>query len=168
MIHVIGDIMLDRWIFGKIDRISPEAPVPILLQTSENFNLGGAGNVALNIGNINDQVDLYGSISNDAEGLKILDLFLLRPIIGKSLGLIFDKIKIYIIKKNTKRRPGSSAPAKRSIAVTGKGARLPINNPASSLAPCNISAKRIKTIEGGIIWPNVPAAQIVPVATFSL
>ena len=74
MIHVIGDIMLDRWIFGKIDRISPEAPVPILLQTSENFNVGGAGNVALNIANINDQVDLYGSISNDAEGLKILEL----------------------------------------------------------------------------------------------
>ena len=46
MIHVIGDIMLDRWIYGKINRISPEAPVPILLQDLERFNIGGAGNVA--------------------------------------------------------------------------------------------------------------------------
>ncbi|MDC3063365.1 PfkB family carbohydrate kinase [Alphaproteobacteria bacterium] len=74
MIHVIGDIMLDKWIYGKINRISPEAPVPILLQNSERFNLGGAGNVALNIANINGQVDLYGSIAKDFEGSKILEL----------------------------------------------------------------------------------------------
>ena len=37
MIRVIGDIMLDRWIYGKINRISPEAPVPILLQNIEKF-----------------------------------------------------------------------------------------------------------------------------------
>ena len=74
MIHVIGDIMLDRWIYGKINRISPEAPVPILLQDLERFNIGGAGNVALNIANINGQVNLYGSIAKDADGLKILDL----------------------------------------------------------------------------------------------
>jgi len=74
MIHVIGDIMLDRWIYGKINRISPEAPVPILLQDLERFNIGGAGNVALNIANINGQVNLYGSIAKDADGSKILDL----------------------------------------------------------------------------------------------
>ena len=45
MIHVIGDIMLDRWIYGRINRISPEAPVSILLQNVEKFNIGGAGNV---------------------------------------------------------------------------------------------------------------------------
>lgn len=74
MIHVIGDIMLDRWIYGKINRISPEAPVPILLQNLERFNIGGAGNVALNIANINGKVNLYGSIAKDDDGLKVLEL----------------------------------------------------------------------------------------------
>ena len=45
---------------------------------------------------------------------------------------------------------------KRSIAVTGNGAKSPLIKPASSFAPCNISASKINTIEGGIIWPNVP------------
>ena len=74
MIRVIGDIMLDRWIYGRINRISPEAPVPILLQCSEKFNIGGAGNVALNISNIKTEVQLYGSLANDKEGLKVLEL----------------------------------------------------------------------------------------------
>ena len=74
MIRVIGDIMLDRWIYGRINRISPEAPVPILLQNLEKFNIGGAGNVALNIANLDGNVELYGSIGKDNEGVKVLDL----------------------------------------------------------------------------------------------
>ena len=67
----------------------------------------------------------------------------------------------------TKIKPGIKAPANKSIAVTGKGAKSPVKRPASSFAPCNISASNIKTIDGGIICPKVPAAQIVPVAIFS-
>ena len=62
--------------------------------------------------------------------------------------------------------PGNIAPANKSIAVTGSGAKLPTNIAASSFAPCKIVANKTKTIEGGIICPNVPAAQIVPVAIF--
>jgi len=48
-IAVIGDIMIDEYIIGKIERISPEAPVPILEIEEEKYVLGGAGNVANNI-----------------------------------------------------------------------------------------------------------------------
>ncbi len=48
-ILVVGDIMLDEFIWGKVRRISPEAPVPIVEVTDETYRLGGAGNVAANI-----------------------------------------------------------------------------------------------------------------------
>ena len=48
-IMLIGDVILDHYLIGKVDRISPEAPVPVVLHESEDFRLGGAANVALNI-----------------------------------------------------------------------------------------------------------------------
>ena len=72
-----------------------------------------------------------------------------------------------MIKNPTNIKPGKRAPANKSIAVTGSGAKSPVKRPASSFAPCNISASSIKTIEGAIIWPKLPEAQIVPVAIFS-
>ena len=60
--------MLDRWIVGNADRISPEAPVPVLLEESQHFSIGGAGNLALNIQSINGQVNLFGSVGQDKEG----------------------------------------------------------------------------------------------------
>ena len=46
---VVGDAMLDRYLYGSVDRISPEAPVPVVRVTREEERLGGAANVALNI-----------------------------------------------------------------------------------------------------------------------
>jgi len=46
MIKVYGDIMLDRWILGNTNRISPEAPVPVLLEEAQQYSIGGAGNLA--------------------------------------------------------------------------------------------------------------------------
>ncbi len=46
---VVGDVMLDRYWFGEVERISPEAPVPVLLVKREQERLGGAANVALNV-----------------------------------------------------------------------------------------------------------------------
>ena len=48
-VMVIGDLMLDHYIWGKVERISPEAPVPVVDVQEEKFKLGGAGNVALNL-----------------------------------------------------------------------------------------------------------------------
>ena len=74
MIKVYGDIMLDRWIIGKADRVSPEADVLILNEHHQTFNLGGAANLAINLKNINVDTELYGAIGTDKEGITVLEL----------------------------------------------------------------------------------------------
>lgn len=67
-ILVIGDVMLDNYIEGRTDRISPEAPVPIVSVTDKFFKLGGAANVSKNIKSLGAKVTLLGVIGDDAEG----------------------------------------------------------------------------------------------------
>ena len=69
MIRVYGDIMLDRWIVGEANRMSPEAPVPVLLETKQEYSIGGAGNLALNIKSLGSEVELTSATGNDKEGL---------------------------------------------------------------------------------------------------
>ncbi len=70
-ILVIGDIMLDRFIWGGVSRISPEAPVPVVVVEKETFLLGGAANVVNNIHALGGKVSLCGMIGNDEMGQKI-------------------------------------------------------------------------------------------------
>ena len=71
---VIGDIILDRYLYGNTKRISPEAPVPVVhLNDSEN-RLGGAANVALNLKELGASVDIIGIIGDDQYGLDTLSL----------------------------------------------------------------------------------------------
>ena len=76
MIRVYGDIMLDRWIEGDCNRISPEAPVIVLKEETFTDSIGGAGNLANNLGNINKKEDivLYGSVAVDTEGMIVQDI----------------------------------------------------------------------------------------------
>ena len=67
-ILVIGDIMLDEYWFGDCNRISPEAPVPVTNIINKNFKVGGAGNVALNLAEINSNISLVSTIGKDIEG----------------------------------------------------------------------------------------------------
>jgi rfaE bifunctional protein kinase chain/domain len=69
---IIGDVMVDRYIHGKVDRISPEAPVPVISVEGYENRLGGAANVARNISALGAKATLAGTIGNDANG----DLFL--------------------------------------------------------------------------------------------
>ena len=70
-ILVIGDVMLDEYWFGESDRISPEAPTPIVNVVKKEYRIGGAGNVALNLFELGTNVTLVCSIGKDLEG-KIL------------------------------------------------------------------------------------------------
>lgn len=72
-ILILGDLILDRYIEGNVRRISPEAPVPILFQTSERDVLGGAGNVASNICALGGNAYLVGLLGNDDPGAKFKD-----------------------------------------------------------------------------------------------
>ena len=67
-IFVMGDVMLDRYLFGLTDRVSPEAPVPIVSINETDERPGGAANVALNLSKIGVQTSLFGVIGGDAEG----------------------------------------------------------------------------------------------------
>ncbi len=67
-ILVIGDVMLDRHIWGKVSRISPEAPVPVVKVAREGASPGGAGNVALNLACLGAHARLIGLIGDDASG----------------------------------------------------------------------------------------------------
>ena len=70
-ILVVGDIMLDKYIEGVVNRISPEAPVPIVNVTHEYHTLGGCGNVARNIRELGCNVECLASIGPDIEGKMI-------------------------------------------------------------------------------------------------
>src|SRR5512140_2657654 len=65
---VLGDLMVDHFIWGKVSRISPEAPVPVVEVTKENRMMGGSGNVVSNIHAIGGTVAVAGIIGSDGMG----------------------------------------------------------------------------------------------------
>jgi D-glycero-beta-D-manno-heptose-7-phosphate kinase len=62
---VLGDVMLDQFVRGRVERISPEAPVPVVEFESESFIAGGAGNVARNLADLNATTELLGAVGHD-------------------------------------------------------------------------------------------------------
>ena len=74
-IAVIGDLMLDEYIMGKVDRISPEAPVPVVKVTEEKFVLGGAANVINNLAALGANVYCGGLVGKDKNAEKLINSF---------------------------------------------------------------------------------------------
>ncbi|HSP91986.1 MAG TPA: D-glycero-beta-D-manno-heptose-7-phosphate kinase, partial [Vicinamibacterales bacterium] len=64
---VAGDLMLDHFVFGRVSRISPEAPVPVVEHDHDEYRVGGAGNVAHNVRALGGRVELVGLIGRDAQ-----------------------------------------------------------------------------------------------------
>jgi len=85
---VFGDVMLDRYVSGSVDRVSPEAPVPVLKPIKEEIRLGGAANVALNLSSLGSKVSLIGISGKDSSSSQISNL------------LKENKIKNEIVKSN--------------------------------------------------------------------
>jgi len=79
-IAVLGDLMLDRYLWGRVDRISPEAPVPVVEVERETFTLGGAGNVAANLAALGARPVLLGVVGVDGIAAQLLDTFAARGI----------------------------------------------------------------------------------------
>lgn len=73
-ILVIGDIMLDHYVWGEVSRISPEAPVPVVHVLRETDTAGGAANVALNLASLGAKVELIGALGNDAPAARLRSL----------------------------------------------------------------------------------------------
>ena len=73
-ILVVGDCMLDHYLWGDVHRISPEAPVPVVKIERDTYRLGGACNVALNLKSLGAQVELMGPMGKDAAGSQMQQL----------------------------------------------------------------------------------------------
>ncbi len=89
---VIGDVMIDSYLWGKVDRISPEAPVPIVAVNKRENRLGGAANVALNIQSLGARPILCSVIGDEPKGELFLELLLKQKLSPK--GIIKSKSRI--------------------------------------------------------------------------
>src|SRR5258705_14016693 len=72
-VAVLGDVMLDRYLWGRVERISPEAPVPVVDIERESASLGGSGNVAANLRALGGQAVLFAVAGADAAGRDLRD-----------------------------------------------------------------------------------------------
>ena len=93
---VVGDVMLDHYIWGNVSRISPEAPVPVVNVTKENLLLGGATNVVNNIHALGGHVSVCGVIGNDDAGKQLVHLLRVQGI--RTDGLIVEHSRPTTIK----------------------------------------------------------------------
>lgn len=73
-VGVIGDVMLDTYWWGKVERISPEAPVPVVAVSRKEQRIGGAGNVALNVAGLGSAVSVISVVGDDGDGKQVKDL----------------------------------------------------------------------------------------------
>ena len=73
-VGVIGDVMLDTYLWGHVERISPEAPVPVVALEHREYRIGGAGNVALNLASLGAKVSVLSLIGKDADGTMLAGL----------------------------------------------------------------------------------------------
>jgi len=85
---VIGDLMIDRYLWGEVDRVSPEAPVPVVRYMREEMRAGGAANVAHNLAALGCQVQVCGIVGQDSAAKRLQDLLLGFGV--NSSGLLVD------------------------------------------------------------------------------
>ncbi|HZU67301.1 MAG TPA: D-glycero-beta-D-manno-heptose-7-phosphate kinase [Ktedonobacteraceae bacterium] len=78
-ILVVGDVMLDEYLWGNVHRMSPEAPVPVVAVERQSHALGGAGNVAANLAALGSRVSLVGVVGTDAQAAQIAEILALMP-----------------------------------------------------------------------------------------
>lgn len=127
-ILVVGDVMVDKYIYGDVKRISPEAPVPICKVKSEEYRLGGAANLALNLAKLGQDVTLIGLVGKDS--------FMLKHLLGQAFigthALIEDinrqtTIKTRVIAKGHHIVRIDEEDTKPISRDDLKGLRLPLN-----------------------------------------
>ena len=117
---VAGDVMLDQYWMGRVDRISPEAPVPIVTVNESEVRLGGAGNVARNITSLDGSCTLIGIIGNDDAGRSVTELANQSGInaIFQSEADSKTTVKLRVVSKNQQllRADFEGKPGKRVLA----------------------------------------------------
>jgi D-beta-D-heptose 7-phosphate kinase/D-beta-D-heptose 1-phosphate adenosyltransferase len=95
-ILVLGDLMLDRYLWGRVERISPEAPVPVVEIERETFSLGGAGNVAANLTALGAEPVLVGVVGDDEDGAHLMETLIRRQV--DTAGVVRDRSRPTTVK----------------------------------------------------------------------
>jgi D-beta-D-heptose 7-phosphate kinase/D-beta-D-heptose 1-phosphate adenosyltransferase len=90
-IMVVGDLMIDEWIWGSVSRISPEAPVPVVAVTDHSFTLGGAGNVANNLRALGADVEFVGTVGDDPFAADVRTMFEGNHVDGRGVFTLDDR-----------------------------------------------------------------------------
>ncbi len=98
-VGVIGDVMLDTYMWGKVERISPEAPVPVVALQKKETRIGGAGNVALNLASLGAQVSILSVCGKDEDGEQLRRMFADQKIgteflLGSEKRITTNKIRV--------------------------------------------------------------------------
>ena len=116
-ILVLGDLMLDAYLEGDSNRVSPEAPVPIIRAHKEEYKIGGAGNVAANISELGGNVSFVGTVGNDSSGKRLNKL------------LKNEGVNTYLVIENKQ-----TTIKKRIISMNQQLLRIDYENPAPTKA----------------------------------
>lgn len=138
---VIGDLIMDHFIWGKVKRISPEAPVPVVEVTSEDLMLGGSANVANNISSLGGMAMVAGVVGNDYDGGKLI-----KSLRSKGLptsGVITDSRRPTTIK--------TRIIAHNQQVVRFDREKLDKIGPSTSAKVLNYIKKAVKTIDVVVI-----------------
>lgn len=160
-IAVIGDMMLDDYIIGSVDRISPEAPVPVVNVKEERFVLGGAANVVNNLSSLEAQAFSFGVIGDDSNGDRLTSEF------GKNFinidGIVRAKDRPTIVKRriiaHNQQLLRLDWEDKKDISVAHEDALL--NNLKKSID--DIDAIILSDYDKGVLTPRV-AKEIIALA----
>jgi rfaE bifunctional protein kinase chain/domain len=117
---VVGDVMLDRFIWGEVERISPEAPVPVVRVSRESERLGGAANVAANLARLGAEVFLVGIVGADPAAAQLRSAM---QIAGISSGLVEDPTLVTTVKTRIIARAQQVVRVDREHEVESSGAK---------------------------------------------
>ncbi|WP_297922900.1 D-glycero-beta-D-manno-heptose-7-phosphate kinase [Metallibacterium sp.] len=122
-ILVVGDVMLDRYWFGAVERISPEAPVPVARVQREQDRLGGAANTALNVTSLGAQATLLSVVGSDEPGRRLQQLLAESPIrsaLHEDVNLRTTlKLRVIARQQQLLRMDFETAPDHELLAVQG-------------------------------------------------
>ena len=162
---VIGDVMLDEYVWGDTNRISPEAPVPIVEVRRRTYVCGGAGNVAVNLASLGAQIFLQGVIGNDDASKKIHEL--LQEVGINSQGMISDigrptTTKIRIVAQG---RQVARLDSECKSAITKKQEDLLLTQAERSIVQCDVAV--LSDYGKGVLTPAVCQGVIASAQTHS-
>lgn len=156
---VIGDVMLDQFVIGTVDRISPEAPVPVVRFAREDYRLGGAANVAANLRALGARVELVAIVGADAEAARLRE-DLERAGVGTS-GLVADSTRCTTRKTRvvTTRNQQVARIDYEVDTAASSDVRAALISAIERLA-ANVSAVLISDYQKGVITREVAASAI--------